>query len=106
MSVLTQTLRDRLSRFIGNKVVTDADLGSRLIVASGQYTTVGGAAAEAVTLTGVKDLDRVVATLTDDGPNNVSLKYGDVTAANTMTLTFSADPGAGTKVNYLVFANN
>lgn len=68
----------------------------------GSYTTTGGAAAEAATITGVLATDSVVATLADNGTNNVTLVTAEVTAANTVTFTFSLDPVADTVVNYLI----
>jgi len=65
-----------------------------------QVTSAGGAASEAFTVSGaVAATDRAFVQLVDDGPNNVSVLSAVVTT-NTLTVTFSADPGAGTIINY------
>lgn len=66
----------------------------------GQSTTVGGAAAEAITVTGaVAATDRAFVQMVDNGTNNVTIVSAVVTA-NTLTVTFSGDPGADTIINY------
>jgi len=74
---------------------------SHVVKYAAQYTTTGGAAAEAITVNGVAATDLVFVQLKDDGTNNVSV----VTAAatlNTVTVTFSADPGADAVIYYQV----
>lgn len=66
----------------------------------GQVTTVGGAAAEAFTVTGaVAGTDRAFVQVVDNGTNNVTVLQAVVTA-NTLTVTFSANPGADAVINY------
>jgi len=89
-----------------NANVTLAKLASGITPAyvvkyGAEYTTVGGAAAEAITVTGVAATDLVFVQLKDNGTNNVSV----VTAAatlNTVTITFSADPGNDAILYYQV----
>ena len=65
-----------------------------------QYTTAGGAAAEAITVTGaVAATDRAYVQIVDNGTNNVTVLQAVVTA-NTLTVTFSGNPGADTVINY------
>jgi hypothetical protein len=64
-------------------------------------TTVGGAAAEDVAITGVAATDVVLVTLHTAGTNAVSVVKA-VTATNKVTITFSGDPGNDAKVNILV----
>jgi hypothetical protein len=74
---------------------------SHVVKYAAQYTTTGGAAAEAITVNGVAATDLVFVQLKDNGTNNVSV----VTAAatlNTVTVTFSADPGADAVIYYQV----
>jgi hypothetical protein len=74
---------------------------SHVVKYAAQYTTTGGAAAEAITVNGVVATDLVFVQLKDNGTNNVSV----VTAAatlNTITVTFSADPGADAVIYYQV----
>lgn len=66
----------------------------------GQATTAGGSSAEAITVTGaVAATDRAFVQVVDNGTNNVTVLQAVVTA-NTLTVTFSGDPGADTVVNY------
>lgn len=73
---------------------------SHVIKFANQVTTVGGAAAEAFTVTGaVAATDRAFVQVVDNGTNNVTVLQAVVTA-NTLTVTFSADPGADAIINY------
>lgn len=66
----------------------------------GQVTTAGGAAAEAITVTGaVAATDRAFVQVVDNGTNNVTVLQAVVTT-NTLTVTFSGDPGADAIINY------
>lgn len=67
-----------------------------------KYTTTGGAAAEAITVTGLLGTDLVFVMLEDDGTNNVSV-LSAVPSADTLTVTFSADPGNDAIINYVCF---
>lgn len=65
-----------------------------------QVTTVGGAAAEAFTVTGaVAATDRAFVQVVDNGTNNVTVLQAVVTT-NTLTVTFSGDPGNDAVINY------
>lgn len=60
----------------------------------------GGAAAEAFTVTGaVAATDRAFVQVVDNGTANVTVLQAVVTA-NTLTVTFSGNPGADTIINY------
>lgn len=73
---------------------------SHVIKFGGQVTTAGGAAAEAITVTGaVAATDRAFVQVVDNGTNNVTVLQAVVTT-NTLTVTFSADPGADCIINY------
>lgn len=73
---------------------------SHIIVFANQVTTVGGAAAEAFTVTGaVGATDRAFVQVVDDGTAGVTVLQAVVTD-NTLTVTFSANPGADTIINY------
>ena len=66
----------------------------------GQVTTAGGSASEAITVTGaVAATDRAFVQVVDNGTNNVTVLQAVVTT-NTLTVTFSADPGADAIINY------
>lgn len=65
-----------------------------------QYTTTGGAAAEAITVTGaVAATDRAFVQMVDNGTNNVTVLQAVVTT-DTLTVTFSGNPGNDCIINY------
>jgi len=72
---------------------------SHVVKYAGQPTTVGGGAAEAITVTGAAATDLAFVQLVNAGTNVVSVVKAVVTL-NTLTVTFSADPGADAVVNY------
>lgn len=74
---------------------------SHVIKFASQYTTTGGAAAEAITVTGALNTDLAFVQMVDDGTSNVTIVNAVVTA-NTLTVTFSADPGNDTIINYQI----
>lgn len=89
-----------------NANVTKAKLAtgisaSHIIKFAGQPTTVGGAAAEAFTVTGALNTDLAFVQMVDNGTNNVTIVDAVVTA-DTLTVTFSGDPGADTVINYQI----
>jgi len=65
------------------------------------YTTVGGAAAEVITVTGAVAGDKVIVSLYDNGTNNVSI-VSAVAGTDAITVTFSGDPGNDTIIAYQV----
>lgn len=74
---------------------------SHVVKFAARYTTAGGAAAEAITLTGALSTDLSFVRLVDNGTNNVSISSWAMTA-NTLTVTFSGDPGADTIIEYML----
>jgi hypothetical protein len=75
---------------------------SHIIKFANQVTTVGGAAAEAFTVTGaVAATDRAFVQVVNDGTANVTVLQAVVTS-NTLTVTFSADPGNDAVINYQI----
>jgi hypothetical protein len=73
---------------------------SHVIKFANQVTTAGGAAAEAFTVTGaVGATDRAFVQVVNDGTSNVTVLQAVVTD-NTLTVTFSANPGNDTVINY------
>lgn len=74
---------------------------SHMIVFAGQPTTTGGAAAEAFTVTGALATDLAFVQIVNDGTSNVTVLQAVMTA-DTLTVTFSADPVADTVINYQV----
>lgn len=74
---------------------------SHVIKFAGQPTTVGGAAAEAFTVTGALATDLAFVQMVDNGTNNVTVLQAVMTS-NTLTVTFSADPGNDAVINYQI----
>lgn len=75
---------------------------SHVIKFANQVTTVGGAAAEAFAVPGaVAATDRAFVQIVDNGAANVTALQAVVTA-DTLTVTFSADPGNDTVINYQI----
>ncbi len=72
---------------------------SHVVKFAGQPTTVGGNAAEAITVTGALVSDLAFVQMVDDGSNDVTIVNAVVTA-DTLTVTFSADPGNDAVINY------
>jgi len=68
---------------------------------AGQHTTAGGDANETATVTGVLATDIVIATIEDNGTNDVTLLQA-AAAANAVNFTLSADPGTDCVINYIV----
>lgn len=66
-----------------------------------QYTTVGGAAAEAITIPGLLATDLADIQVVNNGTGNVTVLEAACTA-NTLTVTFSGNPGADTIINYFI----
>lgn len=75
---------------------------SHVIKYANQVTTVGGAAAEAFTVTGaLAASDRAFVQVVNNGTSNVTVLQAVVTN-DTLTVTFSADPVADTVINYQI----
>lgn len=72
---------------------------SHVVKFAGQPTTAGGGAAEAITVTGALNTDLAFVQMVDDGTNNVTIVDAVVTA-DTLTVTFSGDPGNDAVINY------
>jgi hypothetical protein len=79
----------------------DGILPSHVIKFAARFTTLGGAAAEAITLTGALATDLSFVRLVDDGTNNVTISSWAMTT-NTLTVTFSGNPGADAVIEYQV----
>jgi hypothetical protein len=74
---------------------------SHVIKFAGQPTTVGGAAAEAFAIPGVLVTDLAFVQVVNDGTGNVTVLQAACTA-DTLTVTFSANPGNDTVINYQI----
>lgn len=74
---------------------------SSIIKFDGQHTTVGGSPAEAITVTGALSTDRAFVQMVDNGTNNTTVLEAAVTS-NTLTVTFSGDPGNDAIINYML----
>lgn len=74
---------------------------SHIVVFAGKYTTLGGAATEAQTLTGVASTDIILATLQQKGATPRTILTSAPTL-NTITYVFSGDPSTDHIVSYQV----
>lgn len=74
---------------------------SHVVKFAGQPTSVGGAAGEAFTVTGIAATDLAFVQIVSNGTNNVTVLEA-VCTLNTLTITFSGDPGADTIFNYQI----
>jgi hypothetical protein len=74
---------------------------SHIIKYAGQTTTVGGAAAEAFAVAGVLATDLAFVQIVDNGTGNVTALQA-VCTLNTLTITFSGNPGNDTIFNYQI----
>lgn len=74
---------------------------SDVVKYAAEYTTTGGAAAEAIAVVGVLATDLVFIQLKDAGTNVVSVLSAAATA-DTITVTFSGDPGNDAIIYYQV----
>ncbi len=72
---------------------------SHVVKFGGTHSYAGGGTSTAATVTGVAATDKVQATLT--GATTL-VPFKAVLTTNTITFTFSADPGAGTTIDYEV----
>lgn len=78
-----------------------AALGGFQIVNAQLHTTVGGAAAEDVSISGVLATDVVLAVVADDGTNDTTI-VSAAAGADKVTITYSADPGDDAVTNIVV----
>jgi len=74
---------------------------SHVVKFAGQPTTVGGAAAEAFAVAGVLVTDLAFVQVVNDGTNNRTVLQA-VCTADTLTVTFSGDPGNDLVFNYQI----
>lgn len=84
---------------VGLSKLASAVAPSHVVKYAGQHTTVGGAAAEAITVTGLAATDLVFCQVKDDGTAGVTILQA-VPTTNTLTVTFSANPGNDTVIYY------
>lgn len=100
------SINDAGALTIANGAVSVAKLAAALQPShvtkyAAQHTTVGGAAAEAITVAGALATDLAFVQLVDGGGNSVEVVNAVVTSG-TLTVTFSADPGNDAIVNYQI----
>jgi len=79
----------------------DDKIALKSIVAVAKVTTTWGAAAEAITIAWVLSTDEAIVSLWDWGTSTVTI-VSIATTANTLTITFSADPWADTIIQYAI----
>jgi hypothetical protein len=69
----------------------------------GRFTTGGGAAAEDFTIPGVASGDSIVAFLNTEGAAPTTITKADYQAANTVRVTFAADPSTDHQITIMVY---
>lgn len=74
---------------------------SHVVKFAGQHTTAGGDANESATVTGALATDIAIASIEDNGTNNVTLLQ-TAAAADAVNFTMSADPSTDCIINYMV----
>lgn len=74
---------------------------SHVVKFAANYTTTGGAAAEAIAVVGALNTDLAFVQLVAPGTNTVTVSIAVMTA-DTLTVTFSGDPGADAIINYQI----
>ena len=76
---------------------------SSVAVISGSATTVGGAATETFSVTGALTSDIAVVSVSTAGSTPVTVAACKVSAANTLSVTFSSNPAADHVISYVLF---
>lgn len=74
---------------------------SHVVKFGAQYTTTGGAADEGIAIAGVLATDLAFVQLVDPGTNTVTVSIA-VCTVDTLTITFSGDPGNDAVINYQI----
>lgn len=99
-------LTDRAKRAL-KIAVTDKKAADEVIdntnLLVGSYSTVGGAAVEVATISGVSAGDIVVCSFKSSGAIPVTVEGAEATDTDEVTFTFSADPDNDHVVNYIIF---
>lgn len=75
---------------------------SHVVKFAGEFTTAGGDAAEQASVSGVLATDIVVASILDNGTNNVTLLQS-AAGTDVIDFTMSADPSTDCIISYVVF---
>ena len=86
---------------VTTSIILNADVSHRVVFA-GEHTTAGGAAAEAITVTGALATDLAIATVHTVGASPQVI-VTTVASADTVTVTFAADPSTDHVVTYVVY---
>lgn len=92
---------NRRAAEVGLGTLIDSYAGSHKILAAGNFTTVGGDANEAITVTGATSSDFAIAVVKTVGATPRTILTA-AAATNAVNLVFSGDPAADHVVTYLV----
>lgn len=98
-NVTVQASTDIAAGSVGLAELATAVAPSHVVKFAGQHTTVGGDAAEAITVTGALATDLAFVQMVDNGTDNRTIVDAVVTS-NTLTVTFSGNPGDDAIINY------
>jgi len=94
-------LSNRLNNHTANKLQLGSLFGVHRVAFAASVTTAGGAAAEAITVTGLLATDIVSVTHRTQGAGAQTILSAAPTA-DTLTVTFSADPSTDNVIDYVV----
>jgi len=87
-----------------NSITTgDAGPASHIVVAGGEYTTVGGGLLENIPVPGITIADIVSSTIKVPNPAGLEVRSTGIKVDNEIELTFSVDPGTIAIISYQVF---
>lgn len=85
---------------LAQQLDTAQAVASHVVRYGARYTTVGGAAAEAITVTGLAATDLVFVRLVSGGTSSRTISSWAATL-NTLTVTFSGNPGNDAIIEYI-----
>lgn len=100
IEIATNTVQVKDEGISAAKLAT-AILPSHVVKFAGEFTTAGGDAAEQATVSGVVATDIVIASILDNGGNNVTLLQS-AAATDAINFTMSADPSTDCVISYMV----
>ena len=100
IEIATNTVQVKDEGISAAKLAT-AILPSHVVKFAGEFTTAVGDAAEQATVSGVVATDIVIASILDNGGNNVTLLQS-AAATDAINFTISADPSTDCVISYMV----
>ena len=84
-------------------ITGDAGPASHIVVAGGEYTTVGGGLTESIPVPNINITDIVSSTIKVPNPAGLEIRSTGIKVDEEIELTFSVDPGTIAEISYQVF---